>query len=231
MKRSVWVGLILLGIAGTGMTAWLAYRIASFGRGERAAAILASQPASQPAAMPAVMPAAMLAPMPINNWYVCADLGIGPVPGLPDPRQRFKVCHDSGWEVYTYCIEPNIPAPTLGTICSLINDQTFFCGAGVQSLTEYRILQTPAASTGTPSVTPSPTATNTATPTPTNTATLTPTNTPTLTPTPLNSATPLAARTPRPHPGGQGNLLRFLRRRVMHQAVFPQLLLILLVLV
>jgi hypothetical protein len=172
----------------------------------------------------------MLAPMPINNWYVCTDLGIGPVPGLSDPRQRFKVCHDSGWEVYAYCIEPNFPAPTLGTVCSLINDQTLFCGAQVQSLREYRILQTPAASTGTPSVTPSPTATNTftptptntasptATPTPTNTATPTPTNTATRTPTPTNTATlattptpsnsttPLATHTPRPHPGGQGNL-------------------------
>jgi hypothetical protein len=188
MKRLVWIGLITLGFAGLGITAWLAYRVASYSRGERASVILA--------------------PKPVNNWYVCANLGIGPVPGLPDPRQRFKVCHDSGWEIYAYCIEPNIPAPTLGTICSLINDQTLFCGAGVQSLREYRILQTPAAGTGTPSVTPSPTATNTAAPTPTSTATPTPTHTATLTatPTPFNSTTPHAPRTPRPHPGGLGNL-------------------------
>jgi hypothetical protein len=196
MKRLVWISLLLIGIFGTGLTAWLAYRFAYSSHNERASIILA--------------------PKPINNWYVCANLGIGPVPGLPDPRQRFKVCHDSGWEVYAYCIEPNIPAPSLGTVCTLINDQTFFCGAGVQSLREYRILQTPAAGTGTPSVTPTPTSTNTATPTPTNTSTPTSTNTttptttntPTLTatPTPFNSTTPHAPRTPRPRPGGAGNL-------------------------
>ncbi len=198
MKRLVWIGLILLGIFGTGVTAWLVYRIASSSRNERASVILA--------------------PKPVNNWYVCANLGIGPVPGLPDPRQRFKVCHDSGWEIYAYCIEPNIPAPSLGTICSLINDQTFFCGAGVQSLREYRILQTPAAGTGTPSITPSPTATNTATPTPTLTPTYTATPTPTFTatpsttPTPFNSTTP---RAPRPHPGGLGNLANWHRMLIM----------------
>jgi hypothetical protein len=188
MKRLVWIGLLMLAIVGLGMTAWLAYRVIFFSHGERLSVILA--------------------PKPVNNWYVCANLGIGPVPGLPDPHQRFKVCHDSGWEIYAYCIEPNIPAPTLGTICSLIDDQTLFCGAEVQSLREYRILQTPAAGTGTPSVTPSPTATTTSTPTPTNTTTPTPTNTatPTITITPFNSATPHAARTPRPHAGGPGNL-------------------------
>jgi hypothetical protein len=188
MKRLVWIGLILLGIFGIGITAWLAYHVDFFSRSGRASAVLA--------------------PKPINNWYVCTNLGIGPVPGLPDPRQRFKVCHDSGWEVYAYCIEPNVPAPSIGTVCTLINDQTFFCGAGVQSLREYRILQTPAAGTGTPSVTPSPTATNTAIPTPTNTTTPTPTNTATLTasPTPFNNTTPHAPPTPRPHPGGPGNL-------------------------
>jgi hypothetical protein len=188
MKRLVWIGLILLAVFGIGITTYLAYHVESSSRSTGKSAVLA--------------------PKPINNWYVCANLGIGPVPGLPDPRQRFKVCHDSGWEVYAYCIEPNIPAPTIGTVCTLINDQTFFCGAGVQSLREYRILQTPAAGTGTPSVTPSPTATNTATPTPTNTPTPIPTNTVTLTasPTPFNNTTPRAPRTPRPHPGGPGNL-------------------------
>jgi hypothetical protein len=201
MKRLFWIGLILLAIFGIGVTAWLAHHVESSSR--------------------SALKAAILAPKPINNWYVCANLGIGPVPGLPDPRQRFKVCHDSGWEVYAYCIEPNIPAPIIGTVCTLINDQTFFCGAGVQSLREYRILQTPAAGTGTPSVTPSPTATqtttptptNTITPTPTNTITPTPTNTATLTasPTPFTNTTPRAPRTPRPHPGGPGNLLSWQR--------------------
>jgi hypothetical protein len=191
MKRLAWIAIIMLGFVGLVITAWLLRHIVSSRYSEQASVILA--------------------PKPINNWYVCANLGFGPVPGLPDPRQRFKVCHDSGWEIYAYCIEPNVPAPTLGTVCSLINDQTFFCGAGVQSLQEYRILQTPAASTGTPSLTPSPTATNTATPTPTNTATLTPTQTSTLTPTPPNSATPRAASTPRPRPGGQGNLAEWHR--------------------
>lgn len=197
MKRWVWIGLILLGILGTGITAWLAFRVNASIRAGRTSIILA--------------------PKPIHNWYVCANLGIGPVPGLPDPRQRFKVCHDSGWEVYAYCIEPNIPAPTIGTVCTLINDQTFFCGAGVQSLREYRILQTPAAGTGTPSATPSPTSTNTATPTPTYTATPTPTNTATITttPTPTTGITPRAPRTPRPRPGGPGNLAAWQRMMSM----------------
>jgi hypothetical protein len=201
MKRLACFALIMLISAGLLITAWLAHSISASNRSEQAYVIQATKP--------------------VNNWYVCTNLGIGPVPGLPDPRQRFKVCHDSGWEIYAYCIEPNVPAPTLGTVCSLINDQTLFCGAGVQSLREYRILQTPAAGTGTPSLTPSPTATNTVTPsltatntvtsTPTNTATLTPTITPTITPTLIRSATPRAASTPRPRPGGQGNLAEWHR--------------------
>lgn len=186
MKRLAGIALIMLIFAGLGLTAWLVHSISTSNHSQQASIILATKP--------------------VNNWYVCANLGIGPVPGLPDPRQRFKVCQDSGWEIYAYCIQPNIPAPTLGTVCSLINDQTLFCGAGVQSLREYRILQTPAAVTETPTLTPTPTATNTETPTPTNTATITPTNTPTLTPSPFISATPRVASTPRPRPGGLGNL-------------------------
>jgi hypothetical protein len=186
MKRLAGIALIILIFAGLVLTAGLVHSISPSDHSQHSSILLATKP--------------------VNNWYVCANLGIGPVPGLPDPRQRFKVCQDTGWEIYAYCIQPNIPAPTLGTICSLINDQTLFCGAGVQSLREYRILQTPAAVTETPTLTPSPTATNTETPTPTNTATITPTNTPTLTPTPRISATPRVASTPRPRPGGEGNL-------------------------
>ena len=173
MKRLAYFALIMLIFSSLVIAAWLEHSISATNRSEQAYVIQATKP--------------------VNNWYVCTNLGIGPVPGLPDPRQRFKVCHDSGWEIYAYCIQPNIPAPTLGTVCSLINDQTLFCGAGVQSLLEYRILQTPAASTGTPSLTPSPTATNTATPTPTNTATLTPTITPTSLRTPDRKSRPLMA--------------------------------------
>jgi hypothetical protein len=195
MKRLACFALIMLIFAGLVITTWLVHNMSATYRSEQAYVIQATKP--------------------VNNWYVCTNLGIGPVPGLPDPRQRFKVCHDSGWEIYAYCIQPNIPAPTIGTVCSLINDQTLFCGAGVQSLREYRILQTPAAGTGTPSFTPSPTATNTVTPTPTNTATLTPTITPTSTststPTTLRSATPRVASTPRPRAGGQGNLAEWHR--------------------
>jgi hypothetical protein len=198
MKRLTGIALIMLIFAGLVLTAGLVHSISPSSHSQQVSIILATKP--------------------VNNWYVCADLGIGPVPGLPDPRQRFKVCQDSGWEIYAYCIQPNIPAPTLGTVCTLINDQTLFCGAGVQSLREYRILQTPAAVTETPTLTPSPAATNTVTPTPTSTATLTPTptptstatltstNTPTNTATPLISATPRVAGTPRPRPGGEGNL-------------------------
>ncbi len=129
-----------------------------------------------------VQPATILRPyfqQPVDNWIVCQNLGVGVVPGLPDERQRFRLCHDqAGWEVVAYCLQPDLPAPVVGTICSLIDEDTFFCGSGIQNLRVYGVVQTPS---------PTPTATTT----------------PTTTPTPTPSETPRT--TPRPRPGGAGN--------------------------
>jgi len=72
------------------------------------------------------------APKPAREWYVCGDLGFGSVPGVPDARQRLKLCHERGWTVYTYCTQPSIQAPPLGAICDRINADTYTCGAGFQ---------------------------------------------------------------------------------------------------
>lgn len=121
---------------------------------------------------------------PVYDWYVCGDLGLGPVPGVSGPRQRFRVCHNDGWEVLAYCLQPNWPAPEVGAACALIDETTWWCGAGLQNLREYTVLQTP-----TPSPTPLiPTATPTSSPTATFTAPA-PTETPTI-PLPSETATP-----------------------------------------
>jgi hypothetical protein len=99
---------------------------------------------------------------PIYNWRICADLGVGPVPGTGLTRQRFRLCHNQGWTLLTYCLQPNRPAPALGTICSRTSADTFWCGNGLQNLRTYRIQETP---------TPTPTATGTPAPTPTPTVT------------------------------------------------------------
>ena len=106
---------------------------------------------------------------PIYNWRVCADLGIGPVPGTNLVRQRFRLCHNQGWTVLTYCLQPDRPAPALGSTCSRTSADTFWCGTGIQNLRTYRVQETP---------TPTPTVTGTPAPTPTPTPTATPTPTP-----------------------------------------------------
>lgn len=103
---------------------------------------------------------------PVYNWRVCADLGVGPVPGTGLTRQRFRLCHNQGWTVLAYCLQPSRPAPALGTICSRTNADTFWCGNGIQNLRTYRVQETP---------TPTPTATGTPAPSPTPSATPTPT--------------------------------------------------------
>ena len=59
-----------------------------------------------------------LADKPVYNWLVCQDLGVGPVPGLSEPRQRLRLCHNKGWEVLAYCLRPDLPVPELGTTCT-----------------------------------------------------------------------------------------------------------------
>jgi len=130
---------------------------------------------------------------PVKGWVICKDLGIGPVPGLPDSRQRFKLCHPSGWEVKTYCTFPNNPAPRLGATC-IRNGDIYTCGSAVQQLREYVVIATPPASTATP---PASTATPTLTATPSQTATTTP-------PAPT-ARPPTSTPVHRPRPGGPGN--------------------------
>jgi hypothetical protein len=104
---------------------------------------------------------------PVYNWRVCADLGVGPVPGTGLTRQRFRLCHNQGWTVEAYCLQPNRPAPGLGTTCSRTSSDTFWCGTGIQNLRTYRVQETPTPTvTGTPAPTITPTAPSTTTPTP-----------------------------------------------------------------
>jgi hypothetical protein len=154
---------------------------------------------------------------PINNWFICKDLGVGPVPGVPSVHQRFDLCHLKGWVVKVYCLEPNKPAPIMGATCSRRGEDTYYCGLAVQLLREYLQQETPTPEftpTATPTVTPTntPTATPTTTPTVTPTYTPTPTNTPTLTPTftatlvtPTSTPPPRTPTPTRPRPGGPGN--------------------------
>ena len=124
---------------------------------------------------------------PVKGWVICKDLGIGPVPGLPDSRQRLKLCHPSGWEVKTYCTLPNYPAPKLGATCTR-NGDIYTCGSSVQQLREYVVIATPPANTATPPAL-------TATPTLTATTTL---------PAPT-ARPPTSTPVHRPRPGGPGN--------------------------
>jgi len=39
--------------------------------------------------------------MPKYGWYICQDLGVGPIPDT-NPAQRFILCHPGGWEVHAY---------------------------------------------------------------------------------------------------------------------------------
>lgn len=137
---------------------------------------------------------------PAYGWYVCADLGVGPVPGLGENRQRFSLCHGDGWEILAYCLDPGMPMPEYGTTCEEIPGEVWFCGEAVQRLQLYDVVATP-----TP---PTPTRTPTATPT------ITPSPTPTITPTPPGGTGGGGGGAggggeelpPRVQPGGEGNL-------------------------
>jgi hypothetical protein len=139
---------------------------------------------------------------PQYNWYVCEDLGIGSVPGLPGQYQRLRLCHRRGWQVLAYCIEPDVPPPPLNTICSRISADTYWCGDLYQLLREYAQEETPTPAptdtqTPVPSFTPSSTFTSTptSTPLPSATASPSPTPSPTFTSTPV-TATPPAGTVP-----------------------------------
>lgn len=149
---------------------------------------------------------------PTHGWRVCGDMGTGSVPGV-GVRQRFRVCQGDDWVILAYCLEPDKPPPAEGTMCSFVNSSNLWCGANVQTLQEYAVLQTPIPSE-TPTSTRTSTRTGTATLTQTSTSTTTATQTRTSTPpTGLTRQAPPATRTKtaatplqRPKPGGPGNL-------------------------
>lgn len=136
---------------------------------------------------------------PVEGWIVCRDLGVGPAPGVTGNRQRFRLCHQGGWVVSTYCLRPELPAPMLGGMCTRISEDTYNCGNGLQPLREYEIRQTPTATPQVETSTPTPTATATSTSTPTSTLPSQPRQTATST---VSSPTPIPTR--RPSPGGDG---------------------------
>ncbi len=123
------------------------------------------------------------ADLPAHGWSVCWVGGEEMVPGQPDPRQVFELCHADGWQVRAYCLQPGMPAPQVGVMCSQ-EGSVFWCGDAIQQLQFYAVLQTPAA-TLTPTQTATATVTSTVTPTRTATSTPTLTITTTLTETPV----------------------------------------------
>ena len=139
---------------------------------------------------------------PTYNWFVCEDLGLGTIPGVPDLRQILRLCHNQGWEIRTYCLQPSLPAPPLGTSCSHTPEGTYWCGDNYQLLEEFVLDVTPTSSpvpsetnTSIPTQTPQPSATQTPSQTFTSTATSTPTEIPTDTPPPTLTPRP-PTRTP-----------------------------------
>lgn len=142
--------------------------------------------------------------LPPDSWNVTEDLGYGEVPGGPT-AQRFELKQDQGWEVLAYCLNPEEPAPPVGTSCGMIDDTTFWCGDEYQQLREYEILQQPPSEQ---EDIPAATATNTSTATPTSTQTPTATNVPTNAPTNTTVAAQSFTATPRPKMGGDGNFNR-----------------------
>jgi hypothetical protein len=149
----------------------------------------------------AAQAAQLLSEKPVSGWYVCRDLGIGSVPGLPDLRQRIQLCHNEGWTINTYCTQPGLPAPPLGKSCTRIGKEKYSCGANNQIVREYITLSTPV-DTATPVDTSTPNATQTQTITP---PPATATATPSMTPPP---ATATQNQPPRPPVGGEGNTVQ-----------------------
>ncbi|HMN61841.1 MAG TPA: hypothetical protein PJ988_15830, partial [Anaerolinea sp.] len=91
--------------------------------------------------------------LPVDGWSVCADLGVGPVDGVPGDVQRVRMCQAGGWQVDAFCLEPAKPVPPLNTVCSMVSSTDFWCGDTVQQLREFQIIATPQADTPTPTST------------------------------------------------------------------------------
>jgi len=157
--------------------------------------------------------AKLINPLPSFGWVVSRDLGVGQVPDGPI-AQRFVLTHPEGWRALAYCLDQTLRPPEIGTVCEMIDEDTFWCGDEVQPLRIYDMEEVPPPNpTKTPTVTLTRTrrtSTMTTTSTPTSTTTSTPTSTPTRTPTrtPTSTATMTATptRTQRPKMGGEGNL-------------------------
>jgi hypothetical protein len=109
-----------------------------------------------------------------------------------------ELCHNNGWRVDTYCMNPGMPVPQLSVYCSQTSPGVFWCGNGVQMLQQYAILETPG---------PQPSRTPTRRPTATSTFTSTPVANRTTQPQQGGTPIPVTA-TPyyRPQAGGPGNI-------------------------
>lgn len=144
--------------------------------------------------------------IPTEGWTVCRIGGLMYIPEVGEVRQIFEICHADGWRYQTYCLQPLLPVPELNTMCSILDNDTVWCGDGVQQQRLYALLDTPVAPE---TLTPTHTATSTST----STRTATPTQTATVTSTPTRTGTPTTTRTlpappdypDRPPPGGPGN--------------------------
>lgn len=157
-----------------------------------------------------------------HGWQVCRVGGIVDIFGV-GLRQEFDLCNSDGTIISAYCLDPNLPVPSMGVLCSRVSpgSNEIWCGDNVQRLYQFALLQTAApSSTPTPTITATPTSTSTATVTQTSapTQTITPGGTTTLTATPNRTLTalPQIEETPtpfitpttyrRPRAGGPGNL-------------------------
>lgn len=107
--------------------------------------------------------------LPGEGWSVCRIGGEEPIEGVGD-RQVFDLCHAQGWTLKTYCLDPGMPVPQLGDLCSQLVGGTYWCGDGVQELGFVDVLQAPETAT-VPSATPESTATVTVTTAPSATVT------------------------------------------------------------
>lgn len=161
MKRHTWI-LISLGVVVLGLAAvviFARYTLAS-SAGKAEGVLSTFTPVFEHSAVESVEDPSIA--KPIDGWVVCQNLGIGAIPGIPGPRQRFILCHPSGWQVRVYCLDTSKPPPPLGHSCRRVSSDTYWCGNVYQPLREYQLLATPTI-VPTPTLTPTPTSTPTPT--------------------------------------------------------------------
>ena len=168
MKRHTWIfislGVVVLGLAA--VVIFARYTLASPANNTSNILPTSTPDFEQTAAAAVEDPSAA---KPVNGWIVCQNLGIGPIPGIPGTRQRFILCHPSGWQVRVYCLDTSKPPPPLGHSCRRVSSDTYWCGNVYQPLREYQLLATS-------TIVPTPTLTPTPTSTPTPTVPVKPTN-------------------------------------------------------